>query len=65
MTGQFGKIFKGTLVTAEQSTVLVAVKTVQKQIKGNTTNFQRELILMSRLVHPNVVRLYGLVTQGS
>ena len=41
--------------------VTVAVKTVA-QI---TLNFRKEMTIMSEVVHPNIVRLYGLIKQGS
>ena len=45
-------------------TLEVAVKTVAHMNKKERSNFRQEMIIMSKIVHPNVVRLYGLIPQG-
>ena len=44
----------------------VAVKTIKKyQSKKETTDFFKEMHVMSQLIHPNILRLYGIVQQGT
>ena len=42
----------------------VAVKTVIHKTEKDREDFQREMAIMSKMVHPNIVRLYGLITGG-
>ena len=41
--------------------VTVAVKTVA-QI---TLDFKKEVTIMSEVIHPNIIRLYGLINEGA
>ena len=62
-TGQFGKVYKAKMQKSQQSanvSITVAVKTVA-QI---TLDFRKEVTIMSEVVHPNIIRLYGLINQG-
>lgn len=61
--GQFGMVYKAEMKKTEQNAsenVTVAVKTVA-QI---TLDFRNEVTIMSEEVHPNIVRLYGLIIEG-
>ena len=42
------------------TTTTVAVKSVAEI----TTDFRKEVTIMSEVVHPNIVRLYGLINEG-
>ena len=44
---------------------LVAVKTIRKyESEKEKEAFFKEMNVMSKLMHPNIVRLFGLVQQG-
>lgn len=44
----------------------VAVKTIRKyESEKEKEAFFKEMNVMSQLMHPNIVRLFGLVQQGS
>ena len=61
--GKFGKVYKGIL---KGSRLSVAIKTIkQYESEKERENFQKEMTVMSKLIHPNIVRLFGLVQQGS
>ena len=63
--GQFGKIYKATLVRGKSEKMTVAVKTIKKyKSEQETSNFLHEMGVMMDLIHPNVVHLYGIVQQG-
>ena len=52
-------VYKAEMRTL-QRTLTVAVKSV-----ANITNdFRKEVTIMSEVVHPNIIRLYGLVNEG-
>ena len=63
MLGAFGKVFRGELVV-DGDTLEVAVKTVSHKSEKERKNFRQEMVIMSKIVHPNVVRLYGLIPHG-
>lgn len=45
--------------------VQVAVKTAKKSSSSKEKEeFMREMNIMSQMMHPNIVRLYGVVQQG-
>lgn len=63
-TGQFGKVFKASLQQGMES-ILVAVKTTKKtSSEAEKASFMREMAIMSEMMHPNIVRLYGLIQDG-
>lgn len=65
-TGQFGTVYKGTFkgIGGTGSGVTVAIKTIKNYDLKETDNFLREMSVMSKLNHPNIVRFYGLVRKG-
>ena len=60
-SGQFGQVCKGLV----GGTMEVAVKTL-KLGSGETekVKFLREVAIMGQFSHPNIVKLYGVVTIG-
>ena len=66
--GQYGKVYKGTYRRAGGSSagVEVAIKTIKKyESNKEMDNFLKEMNVMSKLLHPNIVRLFGIVQQGN
>ena len=64
-TGQFGKVYKATLVRARSENMTVAVKTIKKyKSEQETSDFLHEMGVMMDLMHPNIIHLYGIVQQG-
>ena len=62
--GQFGKVYKG--VYRKWSTEIeVAVKAIKICNSGKESeNFIKEMSIMSTLLHPNIVRFFGITKQG-
>lgn len=66
LLGNFGKIFKGFYNRPGDSRLPVAIKTIkQYESEKEKESFQKEMAVMSKLIHPNIVKLFGLVQQGS
>ena len=66
--GHFGKVYKGiyTIPGGTDQGIVVAIKTIkQYECKTETANFLKEMSIMSSLIHPNIVRFYGLVQKGN
>ena len=64
-SGQFGKVFKGVLRRGSES-MQVAVKMTKKTISEYLQqSFLKEMSIMSEMMHPNIVRMYGLVDEGT
>lgn len=65
--GAFGRVFLGTVdyLTPDEPTTLVAVKTL-KDAAGEEArvDFEREAELLTNLHHANIVRFYGVSTDG-
>ena len=62
LSGQFGKVFKGIY---RRFGIQVAIKTSkQYESEQEKSSFQREMMMMSKLIHPNIVKLFGLVEEG-
>ena len=63
--GHFGKVFKAVYKRPGGSRLPVAIKTLkQYESEKEKESFQREMAVMKKLMHPNIVRLFGLVQQG-
>jgi serine/threonine protein kinase len=66
VAGQFGDVCKAVLETSDhEEGIVVAVKSVKHSTAKERQNFVREMCVMSKMLHPNIVRLYGLVLKGS
>ena len=62
--GQYGKVYKG-LFKKRSAEIEVAIKTIK--ICGSdkeNENFMKEMSVMSTLLHPNIIRFFGLTRQG-
>ena len=63
--GQYGKVFKGRYKRSEGPGYPVTIKTIKKyKSEKEKESFLKEMNIMSKLMHPNIVRLFGLVQQG-
>ena len=63
-SGQFGMVYKGVLQSAGGE-VEVAVKTLKEgSEKEDRVKFLQEAAIMGQFKHPNVVTMYGVVTDG-
>ena len=64
-SGQFGEVFRATLHKGTPGEVVVAVKTTKKNpSEKDKDDFMKEMAVMSHILHPNIVRLYGLVVES-
>ena len=66
--GHYGQVYKAeyTKETTTGRKLTVAVKTIKKyQSQKAHDDFLKEMSIMSKFVHPNVIKLYGLVQQGN
>ncbi len=65
-SGQFGAVHKGEWVTSEGGEKIeVAVKTLKEGAgEGDKVKFLQEAAIMGQFSHPNIVKLYGVVTEG-
>ena len=62
--GQFGQVYRAMLKHGV-APIQVAVKTAKKSSSSKEkAEFMREMTIMSQMMHPNIVRLYGVVQQG-
>ena len=63
-SGQFGEVYRGTLLLAPGN-VQVAIKTLKNGAKNeDRIKFLQEAAIMGQFKHPNVVTMYGVVTEG-
>lgn len=65
-SGQNGKVYKGLLrYHKSRAEVEVAIKTIKMcDSENEREDFLREMNVMSKLLHPNIVRFFGLTKQG-
>ena len=65
-SGQFGTVHKGEWVAFEgEEKIEVAVKTLNKGAEEeDKVKFLQEAAIMGQFSHPNVVKLYGVITEG-
>ena len=64
--GQFGEVFIAILQRHESAPpIQVAMKSF-KNIHNckQEANFMKEMAQLSQLVHPNIVKMYGIVLEG-
>ena len=60
--GEFGMVYKGIYKrSADSKGIEVAIKTIKTN--QATADFMKEMKVMSKLVHPNIVRFHGLVNR--
>ena len=63
--GQYGEVYKAEYAKGTKSNLTVAVKVIKKyQSQKALDDFLKEMDIMSQFVHPNIIKLYGLVQQG-
>lgn len=63
--GQFGVVYKANFIKTT-GRVPVAVKSIkQYEEPQEIRNFLKEQAVMAEMVHPNVVKLYGLIQRGA
>ena len=64
-SGQFGMVYKGILHMPPGKRIDVAVKTLKEGSgEQDRVKFLQEAAIMGQFKHPNVVTMYGVVTQG-
>ena len=64
-SGQFGTVYKGVWQSPIRGDIDVAVKTLKEGSKDeDRVKFLQEAAIMGQFQHPNVVEMYGVVTQG-
>ncbi len=62
-SGAFGTVNKGVW-QSPGGAMEVAIKTNQSKDEGDRIKFLQEAAIMGQFRHPNVVKLYGVVTVG-
>ena len=64
--GQFGKVHQGEWTApGSKDKVDIAVKTLKEGAgEQDKVKFLQEAAIMGQFSHPNVVKLYGVVTEG-
>lgn len=63
-TGNFDRVYRGTFSPADGKSIEVTVKGYIHKTEREKGNFQNEMVIMSRIMHPNIVRLYGIIAHG-
>ena len=64
-SGQFGVVYKGVWKSPSTGEVEVAVKTLKEGSgEEDRVKFLQEAAIMGQFKHPNVVTLYGVVSEG-
>ena len=65
-TGRYGKVYSGIYRIPDGPERTVAIKTLKQcESENDKDEFLTEMKLMSNLIHPNIVYLFGLVQQGA
>ena len=60
LSGKFGEVY-----SAKMRSKIVAIKITKKfSSEKAMRDFQNEMSIMSEVVHPNIVRLYGIIREG-
>ncbi|GIY30663.1 high affinity nerve growth factor receptor [Caerostris extrusa] len=65
--GAFGRVFLGTVdyLTPDEPTTLVAVKTLKDtNFSDAKVDFEREAELLTNMQHDNIIKFYGVSTDG-
>ena len=63
--GQFGTVFKGVWYSSNGKKIDVAVKTLKEGSgEQDRVKFLQEAAIMGQFRHPNVVTMYGVVSEG-
>jgi len=63
--GGFGRVYKGRLtMPGEQEQRVVAVKQLDRNGRQGNSEFVAEVVMLSMLHHPNLVRLLGYCAEG-
>jgi ephrin-B len=58
-------VYKGVWQSSSRGEVIVAVKTLNEgSQEQDRVKFLQEAAIMGQFKHPNVVEMYGVVTQG-
>ena len=60
-SGQYGEVYCGRWLAGRGGPVEVVIKTFSPEKGKNNLEFLREADINARFVHPNIVRLYGVV----
>ena len=64
-SGQFGMVNKGKWLAADGGADKVAIKTLRPEAKEEEkVKFLQEAAINGQFMHPNIVRLHGVVTIG-
>ena len=64
-SGQFGMVYKGVLDSVDKGEVEVAVKTLKEGSgEEDRVKFLQEAAIMGQFRHPNVVKMFGVITDG-
>ena len=64
-SGQFGTVYSGKRLVSKGIVAEVAVKTLKEGAKEeDRVKFLQEAAIMGQFKHPNVVTMYGVVTNG-
>ena len=62
-SGQFGEVCKAVW-SISGATKELAIKTLRAELPEEKVRFLQEAAIMGQFSHPNVVKLYGVVTVG-
>lgn len=62
--GNFDRVYKGNLSLSDGKSIEVTVKGFIHKSEKEKKSFQNEMIIMSGIMHPNIVRLYGIISGG-